>query len=82
LSTTDEQGQSKDKAVDSFPERCDGIGNPESLTGNTINMMSSAQVSLSSLIPVLQFRAELFGVLILLVLFIITGVAVTPGASG
>jgi hypothetical protein len=37
LSTTDEQGQSKDKAVDSFPERCDGIGNPESLTGNTIS---------------------------------------------
>jgi hypothetical protein len=73
---------SKDKAVDSFPERCDGIGNPESLTGNTINMMSSAQVSLSSLKSVLQFRAELFGVLILLVLFIITGVAVTPGASG
>ncbi len=73
---------SKDKAVDSFPERCDGIGNPESLTGNTINMMSSAQVSLSSLKPVLRFRAELFGVLILLVLFIITGVAVTPGASG
>jgi hypothetical protein len=31
---------------------------------------------------VLRFRAELFGVLILLVLFIITGVAVTPGASG
>jgi hypothetical protein len=73
---------SKDKAVDSFPERCDGIGNAKSLTGNTINMMSSAQVSLSSLKPVLQFRAELFGVLILLVLFIITGVAVTPGASG
>lgn len=73
---------SKDKAVDSFPERCDGIGNPESLTGNTINMMSSAQVLLSSLKSVLQFRAELFGVLILLVLFIITGVAVTPGASG
>jgi hypothetical protein len=45
-------------------------------------MMSSPQVSLSSLKSVLQFRAELFGVLILLVLFIITGVAVTPGASG
>jgi|HubBroStandDraft_4_1064222.scaffolds.fasta_scaffold01927_3 hypothetical protein len=70
---------SKDKAVDSFPERCDGIRNSESLTGNTMNMMGSAQVSLKS---VLQFRAELFGVLILLVLFIITGVAVTPGASG
>jgi hypothetical protein len=32
--------------------------------------------------PELRFRAELFRVLILLVLIIITGVAVTPGASG
>jgi hypothetical protein len=78
----DKARTSKDKAVDSFPKRCDGIGNPESLTGNTIKMMSSARVSLSSLKSVLRFRAELFGVLILLVLFITTGVAVTPGASG
>jgi hypothetical protein len=45
-------------------------------------MTGSAQASLSSLKPVFWFRAELMRVLILLVLFIITGVAVTPGASG
>jgi hypothetical protein len=58
------------------------LGITDSLTANTIKMMSFAQASLSSLKSVLRFRAELFGVLILLVLFIITGVAVTPGASG
>jgi hypothetical protein len=45
-------------------------------------MESPAQASLSSSKPVLWLRAELFQVLILLVIFIITGVAVTPGASG
>jgi hypothetical protein len=73
---------SKDKAVDRFPERCDGIWNPEGLTGIATEMISSAPASLSSLKSVLRFRAELFSVLILLVLFIVTGVAVTPGASG
>ena len=45
-------------------------------------MKSFAQASLSSLQSILRVRAELFGVLILLVLFVLTGVAVTPGASG
>jgi hypothetical protein len=45
-------------------------------------MENPAQASLSSWKPVLWLRAELFRVLILLVIFIITGVAVTPGASG
>jgi len=43
-------------------------------------MKISAQ-ALLSWTPEFRFRAELFRVLILLVL-IITGVAVTPGASG
>jgi hypothetical protein len=54
----------------------------QSYTGNRISMISSAQVSLSSWNPVFRFRAELFRVVILLVLFIITGVAVTPITSG
>ena len=45
-------------------------------------MLRSAQPLLSSWKPDFRFRAELFRVLILLVLIIITGVAVTPGASG
>jgi hypothetical protein len=45
-------------------------------------MKNPAQASLSSWKPVPWLRAELFRVLILLVIFIITGVAVTPGASG
>jgi len=52
----------------------------QSSTGNIIQMTNSVKASLSSWKPV--FRAEFFSVLSLLVLFIITGVAVTPGASG
>ena len=66
--------------VDSSDERCDCIWNVKCLTDREY-MRSSARISLSSIL-VPRFRAELFRVLILLVLFIITGVAVTPGASG
>jgi hypothetical protein len=70
------------KIVDSLKKRCEGIWNPKCLIGNSSRMTRSAAASMSSWKPVLQFRADLFRVLILLVLFIITGVAVTLGASG
>ena len=47
-----------------------------------IKVANSALASLLLWKPVIRFRADRFCVLILLVLFIITGVAVTPGASG
>jgi hypothetical protein len=57
-----------------------GIENAYSVV--IVEMKSFAQSSLLLWKPVFRLRAELFRVLILLVLIIITGVAVTPGASG
>jgi hypothetical protein len=57
------------------------FGTKSGLLAN-ISMTAFAPSSLLSQKPAIWFRAELFRVVILLVIFIITGVAVTPTTSG